>query len=209
MQPFNEVLASIICIFLIVFKELWPFFMLLLLAIIIFTIVKIIIEYKKYGNTVFRIFKKEVNNNYDDETLINLIKKSNNYYRIIKQENSLFKFILITSSGIYAFYISNYNGLLYGEVDNSYLSLKTNIKQTTKVENFLNAIQKDLNNDKYDINKLIITRNNLTINVLKMKNIDVIKIKNLYYYFIKKNKNIVKYSNKEIDKIANELNKCK
>ena len=115
-----DIMSAILNLLWLLMKTIGVYILLIFLIIMI---IKIIIEYKKYGKRIFQTFKKkDIPKAYDDILYISL-NKIKGYKKIIKPTKLKSDYILIYSNGIVLFklfseqghFINKDNYLYYGD----------------------------------------------------------------------------------------------
>lgn len=178
------------------------FFLIIFLVTGVLIGIKVYIRYLKYGKGIFKssVFDYQ---NYDEDTIVTFLKATNTFYKTIKVKSSISKLIIISRFGVLAVYFTQESGLILGNIKDQTLTKKTSIRKEYQIDNFLLPIIKDLPENP-SIQKILITRNNLTINVENTK-INIIRMKDFFYWYMKCYKKKPLFTNEEIEILAKQL----
>lgn len=191
------VISIIIALFIFIYDMIKIPFILLLIGLIIYILIKEI-KMKKYSRNLFKKNKKVTS----IDLALMVINEMNEYKKIIINDNNI---VLISRNGIYFIKVLDYTDEIIGDINEPHLFHKLGNKKY-KIKNELFRYNKEYNyykgKIKYDINKYIVIRNDCILNVRNIRNTEIIKNKNLYY---KLDKKINKYSENEIDEIYYSL----
>lgn len=186
-------------------------FLPLFIVIIIYTIAKIIYRCSKYGYKSFNVFKKRNSINYKQELLFFMLTKLNGYRKIITLKKLNSHIVVIDETGIYLLQIFDYDGLVYGEVNENYLLKKMIDHEPLKINNPFPMIEKDKDMllktlGPINIYKYIIVNNACILDTKYYGDTKVVYFKDFYHKIelpLKNNKKI--YSKNDINKYCKVL----
>lgn len=205
----NEAISMITYVFINLIKGAFRLFRMILpflIVIIIYIVGKAIYRYFKYGYKEFNIFKKRNSLNYKQELLFFMLSKLNGYRKIITLKELNSHIAVIDETGIYLLYIFNYDGLIYGNTSDNYLSKKSIDHQILKISNPFFVIEKDKNIilkklGPINVYKYIVINNTCILDVIHDNTISVVYFKDFFHKIelpLKNNKKI--YNKNDINK---------
>lgn len=178
----------------------------ILIVVLILTLIKVWIDYKKYGKKIFSPFKKHKDINIFEKTLEMSIKNLNSYYKIIKLNDS--NFILLIESGIYVINLCNYEGMITGNVNAAKLVLKANTASQEKLDNPVFLVQEIIKklNQKIEnkIDGYVLLKKGCLFSVLNRTDIKIIPANAFYYHFSKLISDKI-YDEKQIDSLYEKI----
>lgn len=180
-------------------------FLIIALVLALLIGLKVYLRYLKYGKQIFKHTNFDYEH-YDEDTIITFLKATNTPYKIVKLKNSISKFLIINRFGIYAIYFTNESGLISGDCSNNKLIKRISIRKQQQIDNFLLPIQKDLKEISLPVQKILITRNDLTITVREAR-LTTIRLKDFFYWYIKCYKTNNQYTEEQIDQFYKQLSK--
>lgn len=187
--------------------EILLYLILLIIIIVLLTaMIKIVIEYQKYGNRVFDVFKPTKVEDTRDELLGISLEKITWYRKIINPKRLKSDYLLIDGNGITLFKIFTDVGSFSGTNNSKYLYYRTGGKEYRKPSPILSLIE-----DERIILKLIpkvrITKY-LVLTDLTYVSVENPKFNQIRFskvpYALKEDNG---YSNKDIDNLEKELSK--
>lgn len=178
----------------------------IIVLILIIMLVKILIDYMKYGKKIFRVFKKQNPLNISKVSLEISIKNLNVYYKIISLEKNCF--LLVLPSGLYILNVLDSEGIVTGKITDDKLVINANTKSQKQIDNPIVLVKKyialysKLVNEKID--GYVLLKKNCLFSVLNRTNIKVIPLNAFYYHFSKLVKN-KKYDQTKIDNMYEKI----
>jgi len=184
-----------------VLKIILRFTLPILVVILIFTLIKIINNYRKYGTKIFSSFKKYNLNGKMKDLVVDMLERESHKEILIVEctENS---FYAITNYNIFSIFVFDYNYSLNGNINAQYL--KSN---KTQIENpLLEFIDK---NNK--IRKTGITFETIYINSKKDVKIniegisEVFTLKDFSYKLYQKQHSNFKYSKEDLIELKKKI----
>lgn len=188
--------------FMMILKHLWNLLMPIIIIVLIITLIKILIDYKKYGKKVFSLVKKNKNINITKQNLELSIKNLKSYYKLIRIDEK--NLILILESGIYVIHLFEYDGLVSGDIDSKTINIREKTRAKKEVINPVYIVKDIINKlkEKVDdnINAYILLKNGCVFSILNRTNIKIISV-NAFYYHLSKLNNNKKYDKNKIDEI--------
>jgi len=178
----------------------------IILIAILLIIINILIQYIKYGKSIFSSFKVKNTKDARDKILYITLNKLEVTKRIIKLPYLNSNYVLITPSGIFLIYLFLEEGIITGEENDDHLYLSLGSVQNRPI---LNPFKK-LNEDEEIIKKILpniyITKYLVTLasEYIKVKtNTEIMKYNDILYKLPMDNI----YNEQEIITISNTLRK--
>lgn len=190
------VIAIVLALLIFLFDQLKGLFILLLLCLIIYMVIKEFIN-RKYSRNPF----KKINETPYVEYIIMMINHNKDYKRYIVKDNNI---ILIMNNGIYFIKLLDYKNKISGDINGEYLIEKIGNKEykvRNKIKNYYNEYFIYQNKINYQIKKYIVIRNDCMLNIDDKK----IKIVNSRNFYFELDNQIGKYTNEQIDTIYNKF----
>jgi len=190
----------------IILKIILPF----IIIIVICIISKIIYRYKKYGKVEFSAFKKREKIKFSD-IVKNMIKKIEDKITIIENDNLYSDMIVVTESGIFLIKVIKYQGLIIGKRKEKKLKNKLKKDIIKEIDNPFYYLEIDKNkilkiDEKLQINTILVTSNNVNININDVNKEEVISLQNFYYTM---EKNVIHkkiYTEEQKNEISKKIN---
>lgn len=169
---------------LYIFKKFLGYTLPIIIFVIILILTKIIFNYRRFGGSLFSIFKQKTRGNYHDDLIMSTIDNVKGIRKTIHLKNLFSNYLIIDEKGLFLLYYYNDNGILRGNINNEYLEIKT-LETINKVKNPFFLIKEDLTKIKQKIITkkivpLIITNTDCIMAVEGYTDIDFVKIDRLY-----------------------------
>lgn len=198
------VLAIAVALIITVYLSLKNFFYLLLLILFIYLIYRFIKESK--NNKIYHHYllkrRKDITNM---DLVFSFINQINTYKNIIIDNNNI---ILIINSGIYFIKITDYNGLITGDITDDFFTKKdeTGISRIYNVlKDYNNEFNKYQNKIKNKIEKYLVIKNGCNFKI-ENNNLKIITMRRAYFEFKKMSQTKNIYDKEKIDIIYKVLN---
>lgn len=179
----------------------------LIVIYLLWTILNIIKDYRKYGNKIFAAFKKYEETGNLKDIVINILEQECTLKPIIVSKNNV-TFIALTEKEIYGVAIIEFDGKLSGNIMDKYLV------ENGKNKKFLNPLCKfteDLKAIKkqgIDVYPLIIKDGrNVELNIHDLPESRIMTIKDFSYYIYKSQHSESKYDSDVLKKYSKAVGK--
>lgn len=174
-------ITTVVSFFSAVLKIFSP----IIIVILLWIFIKMIYRYKKYGKKYFSTFKKYEMVKISD-IIKSEVKKIENDVLFVENKFYYCDLIIISKSGIYLIKTNNYDGIITGKRNDKTLNNTVKVDLIKQIENpFYN-----LDVDKKDISLrlnisiikcILVTNNNVNININDVIKDEIISVQNLYY----------------------------
>lgn len=192
------ILAIFLVVIFVVFQELLPVIIILFTILFFYFLYQLLKDRKNFN----RYFNKGVPiHNIDYVRMI--LKKIPYESRILEKDDSIF---ILNESGAYLLKVTDYEGYITGNIEDSEFILKINTKEFHISNQILN-----LDKIKFDIQKqigisfetIVIVKNNCNMVITGLSE-NIVAIR-LLYYFLKKKFSKKIYSIEQVDKLFDKV----
>lgn len=209
MQTFDQVTDLFYQITLLFFKIITP----IVLFVAFLVLIKIFYQYQKYGHSIFSVFHKRKPFHFSKEFLFLNIDRLTCYKKLAEWRGVSSDFVMVTTTGIYLFYIFDYPGMIMGTCQAEKLQLKKRHNSPViDIENPFFLLTQDEERIKslfpnVVIEKILVLNDECSFNILYKEDIKVTRYYKLFYLLEGMTKQKDSYNKKEVDQMAMMIRK--